>query len=78
MHPEIAHRKTEIAEICRRYGVVLLDEFGSAASPWQFEPEQSDADFLIKPEAVAGRQYLQAEIVRSSCASSSLARLGPG
>ncbi len=47
MHPEIESRKEEIAEICRRYGVKRLDLFGSAARGTDFDPESSDADFLV-------------------------------
>ena len=48
MHPEIADRKDEIARICRRYGVRRLDLFGSAARGTDFDPETSDADFLVE------------------------------
>lgn len=47
MHAEIECRKAEIAEICRRYGVRRLDLFGSAARGTDFDPESSDADFLV-------------------------------
>ena len=47
MHAEIESRKDEIAEICRRYGVRRLDLFGSAARGTDFDPETSDADFLV-------------------------------
>ena len=48
MHAEIESRKEEIAEICRRYGVKRLDVFGSAARGTDFDPETSDADFLVE------------------------------
>ena len=48
MHAEIAGRKDEIARICRRYGVQRLDLFGSAARGTDFDPETSDADFLVE------------------------------
>ncbi|MYK30998.1 MAG: DNA polymerase III subunit beta [Boseongicola sp. SB0670_bin_30] len=47
MHAEIESRKDEIAEICRRYRVRRLDLFGSAARCTDFDPETSDADFLV-------------------------------
>ena len=47
MHPEIESRREEIADICRRYSVQRLDLFGSAARGTDFDPESSDADFLV-------------------------------
>ena len=47
MHADIKSRKEEIAKICRRYGVKRLDLFGSAARGTDFDPETSDADFLV-------------------------------
>jgi uncharacterized protein len=48
MHPEIARKTPEIAELCRRYGVRRLEVFGSAARGNDFEPGRSDADFLVE------------------------------
>ena len=48
MYPEIESRQAEIAGICRRFGVVRLDVFGSAAKGADFDPERSDADFLVE------------------------------
>ena len=48
MHAEIADRRDEIVRICRRYGVRRLDLFGSAARGTDFDPETSDADFLVE------------------------------
>ena len=48
MHPEIADRKEEIAGICRRCRVSRLEVFGSAARGSDFDPETSDADFLVQ------------------------------
>ena len=47
MHREIESRTKEIAEICRRHRVKRLDLFGSAARGADFDPETSDADFLV-------------------------------
>ena len=62
MHPEIESRKAEIAEICGRFGVTRLDVFGSAARGTDFDPERSDADFLVEFERIEGfslfRQYM--------------------
>ena len=48
MHAAIADKKNELAELCRRYGVVRLDVFGSAARGTDFDPQTSDADFLVE------------------------------
>ena len=50
MHAEIASRKNEIVEICRSYGVVRLEIFGSAARGTDFDSTKSDADFLVEFE----------------------------
>ncbi len=50
MHPEIADRMEEITGICRRYRVSRLEVFGSAARGTDFDPETSDADFLVEFE----------------------------
>jgi len=47
MHPAIAEHLNAMAEICRRYDVARLDVFGSAARGVDFNPEVSDADFLV-------------------------------
>jgi hypothetical protein len=48
MHAAIADHKSEIAELCRGYGVRRLEIFGSAARATDFDPENSDADFLVE------------------------------
>ena len=53
MLPLIAERRSEIAEICRRFGVRRLTLFGSAARLADFEPERSDVDFLVAFELAA-------------------------
>ena len=47
MLPLIEEHRTEIAEICRRFGVQRLDVFGSAARVTDFDPARSDVDFLL-------------------------------
>jgi predicted nucleotidyltransferase len=42
----------EIPDLCRRYGVVRLELFGSAASA-AFDPQRSDLDFLVEFDANA-------------------------
>ena len=39
MHAAIADKKEELAELCRRYDVVRLEVFGSAARGTDFDPE---------------------------------------
>ncbi|HSO83048.1 nucleotidyltransferase family protein [Thiocapsa sp.] len=55
MHPVIAAQRPAIANICRRYQVRRLEVFGSAARGADFDPESSDADFLVEfaPDAQA-------------------------
>jgi hypothetical protein len=55
MHALIAARRSAIADICHRYHVQRLDVFGSAARGADFDPERSDADFLVEfaPDAQA-------------------------
>jgi hypothetical protein len=53
MLPLIAERRSEIAEICRRFGIRRLTLFGSAARLADFEPERSDVDFLVAFEPAA-------------------------
>lgn len=42
----IADHATEIAALCRRFGVRRLDVFGSAVRD-DFDPAHSDVDFLV-------------------------------
>ncbi len=48
MHTAIADKREELAELCRQYDVARLDVFGSAARGTDFDPEKSDADFLVE------------------------------
>jgi hypothetical protein len=61
VHPAIAQHQSEIAKLCRDYGVLRLEAFGSGARGTDFDPASSDADFLVefapKPELPAFRQY---------------------
>ena len=47
MHKIIKDKKDDIAEICRKYDVIRLEVFGSAARGTDFDPNTSDVDFLI-------------------------------
>lgn len=41
-------RKTEVAELCEKYGVEKLDLFGSASGTGGgFDPARSDLDFVV-------------------------------
>ena len=46
MIAEVADRRDEIAELCRRYGVRRLELFGSATNG-DFDSHRSDIDFLV-------------------------------
>ena len=44
--PEVEAKREQIVALCRRFGVVRLDLFGSAAIG-RFDPLTSDYDFLV-------------------------------
>jgi uncharacterized protein len=48
MIADITQHRSEIAALCRRFGVRRLDVFGSAARGADFAPERSDVDFLVE------------------------------
>jgi hypothetical protein len=48
MHSAISQHLRGISEICLRYRVSRLELFGSAARADDFQPDSSDADFLIE------------------------------
>ncbi len=47
MVPLIEQHQSEIAALCRKYGVKRLELFGSAARG-DFDPEKSDVDFFYE------------------------------
>ncbi len=53
MQAIIDRNRNAIAETCRRHGVARLEIFGSAARGADFDPDRSDADFLVtfEPES---------------------------
>jgi len=59
MHMTIDRNRTEIAMLCRRYGVRRLEVFGSAARGTDFDPIASDADFLVEFEPGSGLSPLE-------------------
>ncbi len=46
MHPLIEEYLDGIPALCREYGVVRLEVFGSVGTP-EFDPRRSDVDFLV-------------------------------
>lgn len=48
MHPAIAQHRSGIADICQRFRIRRLEVFGSAARGHDFNPDSSDADFLVE------------------------------
>jgi uncharacterized protein len=53
MQADIDKERNALAAICRRYGVARLEVFGSAARGAGFDPNRSDADFLVTFEPAA-------------------------
>ena len=43
----VEEKRSEIAALCRRYGVERIDLFGSAATE-RFDPRTSDLDFVVR------------------------------
>ena len=58
MHALIEQHRDQIADICRRYAVRRLEVFGSAARGTDFNPETSDADFLVEFVPENGMPFL--------------------
>jgi predicted nucleotidyltransferase len=48
MDTAIAQHRSGISAICQRYRISRLEVFGSAARADDFDPEHSDADFLVE------------------------------
>ena len=47
VHILIKEKRSELEALCRRYNVDRLEVFGSAARGNDFDPDLSDADFLV-------------------------------
>jgi predicted nucleotidyltransferase len=58
MLPLIEMRRSDIAEVCRRFNVSRLDVFGSAARGSDFDPDRSDVDLLVTYAAPTSRPTL--------------------
>jgi uncharacterized protein len=64
MLPLIAERRSDIATLCRRFGVRRLAVFGSAARGADFDPARSDLDFLVEfdtsaPDALSLKTFFR-------------------
>jgi uncharacterized protein len=59
MVPLLDTRRTQIAELCRRFRVRQLDLFGSAATG-RFDSTKSDLDFLVEFEVMPPRDFADA------------------
>lgn len=59
MQSGVEQRQSEIAALCRRFGVRRLELFGSAAGP-DFDPATSDVDLLVEIEPPPGMGYADA------------------
>lgn len=59
MIPSIENNRAELAELCRRHHVLSLSLFGSATRD-DFNPQQSDFDFLVDFEVLPAGQYADA------------------
>ena len=60
MHPLISNHRNEIANLCRQFGVLRLDVFGSVLRE-DFNPHSSDVDVVVEfapaPAPNSFRQY---------------------
>ena len=56
MSPSIDQHRAELSDLCRRYRVQSLSLFGSATRD-DFDPQQSDCDFLVEFESLPPGQY---------------------
>lgn len=54
MHVAIADKMEALAAVCRRYDMARLEVFGSAARGTDFDPQTSEADFLVEFDPDSG------------------------
>lgn len=59
MYAFLDQKRNEVAELCRRSGARRLDVFGSAVRA-DFDPQDSDLDFLVEFESAPPVAYAQA------------------
>jgi predicted nucleotidyltransferase len=69
MLPLITERRSEIAALCRRFGVRRLAVFGSAARGADFDPQRSDVDFVVAFERADGASLDEFLSLRAALAS---------
>jgi len=48
MVPLVAEKQSDLQAVCKKYSVLRLEIFGSAATGEEFDPEHSDLDFLVE------------------------------
>ncbi len=73
MEPSVAQHRPQIAELCRRHRVRRLELFGSAVGN-DFDPQRSDADFLVEFEPLAEGEHADAYFGLRESLESLLAR----
>ncbi len=59
MHKLLDQKRPQFIDLCRRLGARRLDAFGSVVR-FDFDPLQSDLDFLVAFDDVAPTAYAQA------------------
>ena len=59
MRAAVADKRDELVELCRRHGIIRVEVFGSAARGTDFDPQTSDADFLVEFRFENGRAPLR-------------------
>jgi predicted nucleotidyltransferase len=57
MNPLTDDKLLEVQALCRRFGLLRLDLFGSAATG-AFDPARSDMDFIVEYDDVAAKDNL--------------------
>ena len=55
MHPSVAKHTNEIIALCKKYGVLRLEVFGSAARGVDFDETQSDVDLIARFDKVQAK-----------------------
>ncbi len=48
MIAQVKQQQDELARLCRKYGVLRLELFGSASRGTDYDPDRSDLDFLVE------------------------------
>lgn len=67
MHDLIEQHRAAIALLCRHHAVRRLAVFGSAARGTDFDPDRSDADFLVESEPASGLVALERHLGLAEC-----------